>query len=74
LFATSIHSISNAEGRGELMSDWEITTHDRSERSAEERRSQRSAREVTEWEAALAGGMGSRAHRAEKTTVRPPEP
>jgi len=75
------------------MSDHETKTNKEAPESAEERWSRQSAREVAEWEAALAAGkadgspagpadadranagaMVSRAHRAEKTTVRPPQP
>ena len=75
------------------MSKHEATTNKEATESADERRSRQSAREVAEWEAALAAGKAhdgaarpadtdranagavvSRAHRAEKTTVRPPEP
>ena len=75
------------------MSDYDTTTKKAAPESAEERRGRQSAREVAEWEAALAAGKApdgaarpagrdhanagavvSRAHRAEKTTVRSPEP
>jgi hypothetical protein len=73
------------------MSDHEPRTNREAPESAQERWSRQSAREVAEWEAALAAGkadgspespadadranagaMVSRAHRAEKSTVRPP--
>lgn len=72
------------------MSDDDTTTGEEAPESTEERRTRQSAREVAEWEAALAAGkaggsiaraadadranagaMVSRAHRAEKTDVRP---
>jgi hypothetical protein len=72
------------------MSDQESTTSREAPESMEERRSRQAAREVAEWDAALAAGqadggqaraadedranagaMVSRAHRAEKTSVRP---
>ncbi len=74
------------------MSKYETTTNKEAPESADERRSRQSAREVAEWEAALAAGKAhdgaarpadrdranagaavSRAHRAEKTTMRPPQ-
>jgi hypothetical protein len=75
------------------MPDDERSTNREAPESAEERRSRQAAREVAEWEAALAasradgspggpvdadranaGAMVSRAHRAEKTSARPPQP
>jgi hypothetical protein len=74
------------------MSDYETTPNKEAPESEHERRSRRSAREVAEWEAALAtgkahddqarpadsdranaGAIVARAHRAEKTTTRPPQ-